>query len=69
MRVVLHVWREVEQRTQMFQLHMVQELFEVLGVPTVDNTEETSDTSSECHTISKAALEGSVAPQTIRFVG
>lgn len=38
-------------------------------MPIRDSSEAVSDTSSECHMISKAALEGSVAPQTIRLQG
>lgn len=51
------------------QLHVVQELFDVLGISGFDAASEASDTASECHTISKAALDGTVAPQTVHLHG
>lgn len=51
------------------QLHVVQELFDVLGL--ADSSSDTAPTEihSEVHTISKAAVEGELTPQTIRLQG
>lgn len=62
-------WSRDHKCVAAVQLHVVQEMFEVLGMPSRDSPDAMSDTSSECHTISKAALEGSMAPQTIRLQG
>ncbi|XP_040259896.1 uncharacterized protein [Aegilops tauschii subsp. strangulata] len=62
-------WSRDHKCAAAVQLHVVQEMFEVLGMSSRENQEAVSDTSSECHTISKAALEGSVAPRTIRLQG
>ena len=62
-------WSRDHKCATAVQLHVVQELFDVLGIPGLDMQSEHSDTCNECHTISSAALEGNVTPQTVRLQG
>lgn len=62
-------WSREHKCATAVQLHVVQELFDMLGISGFDAASEASDSASECHTISKAALDGTVAPQTVRLHG
>uniref|UniRef100_A0A453PRQ0 Retrotransposon gag domain-containing protein n=2 Tax=Aegilops tauschii subsp. strangulata TaxID=200361 RepID=A0A453PRQ0_AEGTS len=62
-------WGREHKCATTVQLHVVQEMFDVLGFSGLPTSEERSDSESECHTISRVATQGTVAPQTIRLQG
>ena len=52
-------WSRDHKCAAAVQLHVVQEMFDVLGLSSESSGEEHSDIGSECHTISRAAVQGS----------
>lgn len=62
-------WSREHKCATAVQLHVVQELFDVLGIAGFDTATDELDTANKYHTISWVALEGPVAPQTVRLQG
>lgn len=62
-------WGQDHKCAVAVQLHVVHELFDILGMTGSDTIDTQSETASECHIISRAAVQGSVAPETIRLQG
>lgn len=60
-------WPRGHKCATIVQLHVVQELFDVLGFSNLDTQSVKSDTSSKLHTISRVALEAAALTGLVFF--